>query len=144
MTPEALSRIEQTFGVTLPDWYRLRLLDIPFAVPEHVLYHNEEAIVRTNQELRRDGWYGYPWPREFFVIGDNGFGDSYFIVPSTGNRRIFIAAHDGGPAPSFDKLGEMVQADTIEEHIHESQKTLREAQQLVERRRTKKWWQFWI
>jgi hypothetical protein len=144
MTPEAFSRIEQEFNVTLPGWYRLRLFDYPFSEPYVAFYRDEESIARANRELRREGWYGFPWPREFFVIGDTGFGDSYFIVPSTGDRRIFIAAHDGGPAPSFDKLGEMVQADTIEEHIHESQKTLREAQQLFERRQTKKWWQFWI
>jgi len=60
MTPEAFSRIEQAFGVALPDWYRLRVLDYPFSMPEDALYHDEESIVRANEELRRDGWFGFP------------------------------------------------------------------------------------
>jgi hypothetical protein len=144
MTPEAFSRIEQTLGVALPEWYRLRVLDYPFNKPEHALYHDEESILRTNEELRRDGWFGFPWPREFFAIGDTGFGDSYFIVPSTLDRRIFIADHEGGPAPSIDKLSEMAQADTLDEHIRDIQENLHAAQQAVRRRANKKWWQFWI
>jgi hypothetical protein len=143
MTPEAFSRIEQAFGVALPDWYRLRVLDYPFSKPEDALYHDEESIVRANEELRRDGWFGFPWPQEFFVIGDTGFGDSYFIVPFSGDRRIFIADHEGGPAPSFDKLSEMEHANTIDEHIRDVQGALHEAQPAVGPRPSKKWWQFW-
>ena len=144
MTSEAFQRIEQKFGVSLPDWYRQRVLEYPFSAPDDALYHDEASIVRANEELLRDGWYDFPWPREFFVIGDTGCGDSYFIVPSTPDKRIFIADHEGGPAPSLQKLGEMVQAETIEQHISETQDIIREAAQIAERRRNKKWWQFWI
>jgi hypothetical protein len=145
MTPDAFSRIEQAFGVALPEWYRLRVLDYPFSKPEDGLHHDEESIVRANEELRRDGWFGFPWPQEFFVIGDTGFGDSYFIVTSTGDRRIFIADHEGGPAPSIDKLSEMAQADTLDEHVRAIQENLADAaQQAVGRRPSKKWWQYWI
>jgi hypothetical protein len=143
MTPEAFSRIEQAFWVALPDWYRLRVLDYPFSKPEDALYHDEESIVRANEELRREGWFGFPWPQGFFVIGDTGFGDSYFIVTSSGDRRIFIADHEGGSAPSFDRLSEMAHADTIDEHIRDVQKNLHEGQPTVGRRSSKKWWQLW-
>jgi hypothetical protein len=144
MTLEAFNGIEQKFGLTLPDWYRRWVLDYPFAEPDDALYHDETSIVRANDELRRDGWFGFPWPREFFVIGDTGCGDSYFIVPSTADKRIFIADHEGGPAPSPEKLDEMVQAETIEEHIAQTRQVIQEVAQIAERRRNKKWWQFWI
>jgi hypothetical protein len=143
MTHEAFCRIEQAFSIALPEWYCLRVLDYPFSKPEDGFYHDEESIVRANEELRRDGWFGFPWPQEFFVIGDTGFGDSYFIVPSTGDRRIFIADHEGGPAPSFDKLSEMAQANTLDEHLRDIQKNLHAAQQTVSRRPSKKRWRFW-
>ena len=144
MTPDAFHRIEQKFGVSLPDWYRCRVLEYPFSEPDEALYHDEESIVQANEELLRDGWYGFPWPREFFAIGDTCFGDSYFIVPSTQDKRIFIADHEGGPAPSIQRLDEMVQAETIEQHISNTQQIIREAAQIEERRRNRKWWQFWI
>jgi hypothetical protein len=144
MTPEAFNRIEQAFGVTLPDWYRRQIVEYPFVEPDDALYPDEESIVRANQELRRDGWFRFPWPREFFIIGDDGCGGYYFIVPSAGNKRIFIADHEGGPAPSFDKLDKMVQSETIEKYISETLGFIRECEKMDERRRNKKWWQFWI
>ncbi|MDR3457571.1 MAG: SMI1/KNR4 family protein [Verrucomicrobiae bacterium] len=144
MTPAAFNRIEQEFGVTLPDWYRRQLLKYPFIKGDDALYADEAGIVRANQELRRDGWFGFPWPREFFVIGDTGCGDYFFIVPATGDQRIFIADHEGGPAPAIDHLGEMVQAETIEQYVSETLEFIREVEKRAERRQNKKWWQFWI
>ena len=144
MTPEAFNRIEQEFGVTLPDWYRRQILKYPFVEGDDALYSDEKSIVDANQEVRRDGWFGFPWPPEFFVIGDTGCGDSFFIVPSTGDKRIFIADHEGGPAPSFDKLGKMVQSETIEKYVSETLEFIHEGEKMDERRRNKKWWQFWI
>ena len=145
MTPEAFHRIEQAFSVTLPDWYRRQVVEYPFAEPDDALYSDEESIVRANQELRRDGWFRFPWPREFFIIGDDGCGDYWFIVPSTGDKRIFIADHEGGPAPAFDKLGEMlVQAEAMEQYVSDTREIIRDVAQIRERRRNKKWWQFWI
>ena len=144
ITPEAFHRIEQEFGVELPDWYCRQVNEYPFAESDDALYSDEESIVHANQELRRDGWFRFPWPREFFVIGDTGCGDFFFIVPSTRDKRIFIADHEGGPAPAFEKLSKMVQSETIEKYVGETMEFIREGEKIDERRRNKKWWQFWI
>src|SRR5713101_3945567 len=138
MTPEAFNRIEQEFGVTLPDWYRRQILKYPFSEGDDALYSGEENIVRANQELRRDGWFGFLWPREFFVIGDTGCGDSFFIVPSTGDKRIFITDHEGASAPSFHKLGKMVQSETIGKYVSETLEFILEGKKMYERRLNKK------
>jgi hypothetical protein len=144
MTSEAFTRIERAFGVRLPEWYRASLVQYPLSEADESLYSDEESIVRANEELRRDGWWDMPWPQEFFAIGDTGCGDTYFIVPSTGDRRVFIADHEGGPAPSYQNLGEMVESDSFEKFIRERQETIVAAAEIVERRKNKKWWQFWI
>ena len=57
---------------------------------------------------------------------------------------MFIADHEGGLAPSFQNLGEMVESDTFEKFVSERQETIVAAAEIVERRKNKKWWQFWI
>jgi len=139
MTHESFKHIEQAFGVALPDWYRQQVIDYPFSEPDDAIYHDEASIVRANKEVRRVGWAGFPWPRECFVIGDGGSFFSYFIVPSTGDKRIFVATHS--PPPPYQKLDDMVHAETIERFVAE---TKSDAIQRAERRRNKRWWQFWI
>ena len=119
MTKEAFSRIEQEFGVKLPDWYRRQVLAYSSEETLFPIYHDEEEIVRVNRELRRDGWSFVYWPREFFAISETGCGDYYFIVPSTGDKRIFMADHECGPAPSLNRLDDMVASQTIEELLGE-------------------------
>jgi hypothetical protein len=144
-----LKYVEDTLGLKLPDWYTQRLLEYPFPEPEPELYHDAQTVIQNNLELRRDGWFGYhPWPREFFAIGDDGCGDYYFIVPSRDDRRIFMANHEGGPSPSIESLHEMELHGSLAEHIEEQLGFLNEYEleeaALEERRRNKKWWQFWI
>jgi len=143
VTPGELQRVEQKFGVSLPEWYRHCVLAYPFSEPEDALYQDEASLVRENEDIRRDGWYGFPWPSEFFVIGETGCGDSYFIVPSSGDERIFIADHEGGPEPSIQNLNEMGAAENIDEHVSEWREGVEAAEQIAERHRGKKWWQFW-
>jgi hypothetical protein len=119
MTEEAFNRIEQEFGVKLPDWYRRQVLAYSVSETLFPIYHDEDKIVRINRELRREGWSLFDWPREFFAISESGCGDYYFIVPSTGDRRIFETNHECGPVPSLDKLDEMVTSETIEELLGE-------------------------
>jgi len=38
----------------------------------------------------------------------------------------------------------MVQSETIEKYVSETLEFIREGEKMDERRRNKKWWQFWI
>jgi hypothetical protein len=143
VTNEQLQRVEKRFALSLPEWYRSRVIDYPVADSELALYDDESSLIRENEELRRDGWYDFHWPSEFFVIGETGCGDSFFIVPSTDDRRIFIADHEGGPEPAMQNLDEMVAAENVELHVAEWREGLEEAEHMAERRRNKKWWEFW-
>lgn len=143
MTLNELDRIEQILRVTLPEWYRHSLIEYPFQSPDPALFDEAEQIIQANQEIRRDGWFGFPWPVEFFVIGDSE-GDPFFILPLANDRRVFIASHDGGPEPVSGNLCEMASADSIEQHVSEAIEINRQTEVLILRRKTKKWWQFWI
>lgn len=142
ITNEAFDRIGKTFGMTLPDWYRGRVLDYPFFHADKALYNDEEVITHANEDAREEGWRGFPWPPEFFIIGDTGDGDSFFIVPRTGDRRIFMTNHEG-PDLDFHNLDEMVMALTLEHFVIERQEVMRRSAQMDERSKNKKWWQFW-
>ena len=98
MTSNELDRIEQVLGVALPDWYRSCLIEYPFQTSDSALFDDVEEIIRVNHRFRRDGWFWFPWPPEFFVIGDLE-GDPYFMLPLSDDQRIFFASHECGPEP---------------------------------------------
>jgi len=119
MTQEALHRIELRFGIKLPDWYCRQVLAVSKSVPIFPIYSDEARIIRINEELRREGWFFSDWPSEFFAISETGCGDYYFIVPSTGDRRVFLADHERGDRLSLANLDRMVQSQTIDELLGE-------------------------
>lgn len=144
MTDEEVAQIQQTLGATLPDWYVQQLRTYPLPEPDESLFDSAERIIRENQELRRDGWFDMPWPTGFFVIGTTGAGDPFFILPERPDRRVFWADHEGGAAPAWENLPEMVFSETIAEYLEECRRTIADVNAIVERRKNKKWWQFWI
>jgi len=104
----------------LPDWYRRQVLAYSRTEGLFPIYHDAEKIVSVNRELRREGWSFSDWPPEFFAISESGCGDYYFIVPSTGDRRIFWADHESGERLSLATLDRMVSNETIEELLFDN------------------------
>jgi hypothetical protein len=119
MTQEALHRIEQRFGIILPDWYCRQVLAVSKSLPIFPIYSDEQRIIRVNEELRREGWFFSDWPPDFFAISETGSGDYYFIVPSTGDRRVFVTDHEHAGRLSPTSLDEMVGSETIDELLGE-------------------------
>ncbi|MEP6671003.1 MAG: SMI1/KNR4 family protein [Chthoniobacter sp.] len=144
MLPEDFARIEESLGLKLPEWYVRRLAEYPLPQLDDALYDSADWAIRENEQLRTEGYMGSPWPREFFVIGQSGSGDPFFIRPGTTDPRVFWADHEGGPAPDQANLAEMEFADNLEAYIGQTIETLAEVEQAMERRKNKKWWQFWL
>ena len=92
LTTGQLSKLEMMFGVTLPEFYRQfrqsypRRLTEPTlreeSIAEREIVADYEQLIDLNQSVRDPNlWYfgEHPWPSHFFVIGDDGYGDHYFI-----------------------------------------------------------------
>ncbi len=144
MPPEDFARIEASLGLQLPEWYVRRLRQYPLSEPDESLFDSADWTIRENERFRADGYFGSPWPRDFFVIGESGSGDPFFIRPGTADERIFWADHEGGPAPHESNLSEMEFSPTLDEYIAQTKEQMIEIEQEMERRKNKKWWQFWL
>lgn len=143
MDPVAISSLEKALSAKLPDWYLECLASYPLSQVELELYDDLSLILAANQEVRRDGWFGFPWPNEFLVIGETGCGDLYFIRLGTSDRRVFLADHEGGPAPTPRNLDEMVSADSLQLHVESIMEAVAQVELWQKERAVRKWWQFW-
>ena len=147
---EEVERIEAALGLRLPDAYKSVALNHPCPESEdiswHGLYRDAERVMEVNAEHRANGWFGIDWPDDYFVIGDTGCGDSYFIVVGESDK-VYLADHEGGPHPTT-QLGDCVSSETISAHVEQEMASEREFQEeerlSAERRKNKKWWQFWL
>jgi hypothetical protein len=150
MKPEDLQRIEEVLGLRLPESYASLILNYPCPeneyIREHELFSDPEKVIRANQEHRKNGWFYLDWPGHFFVIGDDGCGDTYFMVIGK-DESVYFADHEAGPSYETH-LDDCFSSGSVAEHIEEVLETEREFQEEVrrrdERRKNKKWWQFWI
>jgi hypothetical protein len=143
MTAADFTRITETLQVRLPEWYRSTLEAYPFPTAEPELFASADEVIQQNQEYRKSGWFDFPWPSSFFVIGEDGCGNLYFVHLAADERRIFIADHDGGPEPKKEKLDEMVSSDSLEAHIKETAEIQKRSKVIAAARAERKWWQFW-
>jgi hypothetical protein len=144
MSPEEFSQIEACLELKLPEDYVHRLTEYPLTESEEDLFNTAEEVIQENERLRTEGYFGSPWPREFFVIGQSSAGDPFFILPDSNDHRVFCADHETGPKPDVTHLSEMEFCDTLAEYIDLTKETLAELAQETERQKTKKWWQFWL
>ena len=144
MLPEDFAKIESSLGLKLPEWYVNHLRVYPFSESDYHLFDSAEWTIRQNERLRADGYFGAPWPYEFFAIGESGSGDPFFIRLGKTYERIFWADHECGPVPAESNLAEMEFAPTLDAYIAQHKELMIEIAQQVERRRSKKWWQFWV
>ncbi len=150
MTPEDVSRIEHALEISLPETYASIVLDYPCAhskeICEYGFFKDPEWVIKRNEQHRTDGWFGIDWPRHYFVIGEDGAGNTYFMVLGE-DESVYFADHEAGPHP-VQQLEECLAFETLQEHVDneiridlefEEEDRVRE-----EQKRNKRWWQFWL
>ena len=141
----ALDEMEAEFGIVLPPAYRDAMLQYPLAGDgQEPLLHADVAVVRAaNQCVRERGFRGSDWPSSLFIVGGNQAGDVYFIDLSRDPSPVFAVTHEMEGFEPHD-IDRFVQSQTFSiwvEELVSGQEWFREVQ---ERRRRKRWWQFWI
>ncbi|MDA0661162.1 MAG: SMI1/KNR4 family protein [Planctomycetota bacterium] len=150
MMPEDVQRIEQELGLKVPESYASVVLNYPCPEVEgicrHGLFSDSQYVIEVNLEHRKEGWFGLAWPNHFLAIGDDGCGDTYFMVIGK-DDKVYMADHEGGPCYETE-LDDCVSSESVQEHIEYELDLERwsqeEERRRDERRRNKKWWQFWI
>jgi hypothetical protein len=149
MTQSDFEQIERRLDVTLPRTYTALLAvyppDADDDIRSHGLFSDPDRVIEENIAHRRDGWFHIPWPDHYFVIGDDGCGDTYFMVLGK-DEHIYFADHEGGSHP-LDELEGCLASDTLHDHITSELKISREIEEGYQarttRRRNKPWWLFW-
>ena len=142
---DVLGRMELEFAVNLPREYREAITDFPLTGDgqEPLLFENPDSIHAINRRYREEGFRGCLWPPELFVIGGNSVGDVYFLDLSREISPVFAVTYDmeGFDPAAIDRLIQSASFSQWVEELSLGQDWFREVQ---ERRRGKKWWQFWI
>lgn len=150
MTQSEIVQIENTLGITLPSSYKEAFFDYPFSkideVRHHQFFDSAQLVIKENLAHRKSGWFNSPWPKDYFIIGDDGCGNIFFMV-SGGEQTVYCADHDGGAHP-IDQLDECLYSIDLNDYINECLEFHKEEQQLEQLTREKilnrKWWRFWI
>ena len=137
MLTSEIQFIEDELGIQLPAFYIKTMLDYPFAedsfASEFLLCNSPEGILEYNS--------GYKPSAEAFTIGTDGGENTYFIkLDEDGQVYVFdLEAPD-------DTL--KLEAATWDEYLKQIEALHEEIRQdelfMAERKRNKKWWQFWI
>jgi hypothetical protein len=138
------AKIEGTLRISLPAWYKSTLISYPFPSEESELFASADEVIRRNEDYRKEGWFDFPWPAAFFILGEDGCGNVYFAHLEGADQRIFIADHDGGPEPKKEELEDMVSSGSLDAHIRQTFEIQKKADELALARSKKKWWQFWL
>ena len=96
LSDEELSNLESELLVRLPGAYRNFLQNYPRrlteisadddeTIAELQLINSYEQLLELNTRIRSpDLWFfgEHPWPNHFFVIGEDGYGNRYFLDTS--------------------------------------------------------------
>jgi hypothetical protein len=118
---EMFKLIESELNIRLPYFYMSALENYPFTplddldCVEDNLVKDSDWIIQSNFDLRRNGFFGRPWPNHLLAIGHDGFGDFLFIDLSVSEGVIYITDHE----EEFDltDITEMELASSMEEYI---------------------------
>src|SRR5919106_6101420 len=109
MTQDDLSKIERELNIRLPEEYRRVMVDYPFASSSFAqdceLPDDPDRVIESNRQLRREGFFGQPWPQSRFSFGGDGSGNEYYLDLKQSPSPVFLADHEGSDveveAPDF-------------------------------------------
>ena len=151
MSPTELDEIEARFDLKLPADYREFLQAYPESLittqrrvgsteespSERDLVNTSAALIQYNEHVRAPGvdWVrrGGPWPRSYFVIGDNQCGDYWCIDVDAGYSAVYWYDHERG---IFERHHESVQdfADSVLEELREKREADEQFRRFYEQR----------
>ncbi len=99
MTNEEFELIELNTGTKLPESYKQIVTNYPKELlgteaEDYGLLNDPSVIIEENNDLRKNGFYGEPWPEQYFVIGQNGCGDYYVISLNNKEFSVGFACHE--------------------------------------------------
>jgi hypothetical protein len=100
---EQFSALESRFSVVLPDFYRAFCRAYPLrltttnqrdeSISEREFVANFDRLIELNEGVRDpDLWYfgEHPWPAHFFVIGDDGYGNHFFLDTTGAHKGVLF------------------------------------------------------
>jgi hypothetical protein len=130
--------IETKLGIKLPEFYISTMLNYPFDEDswgaEFQLSNNTNYIVDINGIFESKD--------KNFAIGSDGGEFIYFIKLNENNGKVYIFDLENSPAHMS------VEAESWKEYLTQIEKLHYEIKQDeledFERKKNKKWWQFWI
>ena len=91
--------IQHQTGITLPDFYVELVTAYPLELShseavDFGLMSDASAVIRENLCVRAEGYFGEPWPNQYFIIGHNGCGDYFVIKHATRDFSVGFADHE--------------------------------------------------
>ena len=114
-------RISAELNIELPKFYKESILDYPFTALDELDFVEEnlerdiEWILESNIELRENGFFGQSWPKNYFAIGHDGFGNYVFLSLRDNDKKIYFVDHDF--LEDINLLEELEYAPSMEEYI---------------------------
>jgi len=115
--------IERKLKIVLPQFYINFMLNYPHdqykEVAGNSIIYDSAEIIQLNKKAYHDLW-DKPLSKEYFVIGENGCGDSY-IIGLNGEQTIIMFNHEDqcfySIANSFEEYVDRLINDTTEENL---------------------------
>ena len=91
--------IQDRTGIQLPRFYVELVTEYPAELSQTEavdfgLLDDPEVVIRENLEVREQGYFGEPWPHQYFIIGQNGGGDYYVIIHTAKEFSVGFADHE--------------------------------------------------
>jgi len=84
MTLDDIDSVEKALSLQLPAEYKQFITNYPRRLanteaPDYACLDDAAVLISENQAVRGGHFYGQEWPKDLFLIGTNGCGDSYAI-----------------------------------------------------------------
>lgn len=137
MIQSDINRIEEKLGFSLPTFYIETMLNYP--LPENSF--GEEFMLTNSVEILLDCNGIFKKNDLCFAIGSDG-GEFIYYVKLDGQETVYIYDLENSDAHNS------VEADNWEMYLENIRKVHREIEEdekrQIERKKNKKWWQFWI
>ncbi len=137
MNSKDIEKIEEELGIQLPGFYLSTMLNYPFSedswAAEFSLCNNPKHVIELNEAIQPKG--------NIFAIGSDG-GEFFYYIKLNGEEKVYIFDLEGSDkhmsieADSWAKY--LNQLNTLNIELYQEQL------QELERKRNKKWWQFWV
>jgi hypothetical protein len=137
MRPQDLEHIEHALGIRLPTTYRATMLAYPFPLDSWVtelwLLTDPADVIEENRGA------SLGWPATHFTIGGDGSGNYYVLDLAREPAPVLEWDHE---LDLFTELAPDLASwiPVLEQWLAEVEE---EERRMAERRRMRKWWQFW-